>query len=293
MRAMREELEPDLVRIRAPNPGPLTGTGTNTYILGSADRVVIDPGPDHDGHLEALLAETEGAIAAILVTHSHLDHSLLVPRLKEATGADVYAFGPSGAGQSDIMRDLAKDSDIGGSEGADPAFRPDVTLADGEAVTLSGQTIRALHTPGHFGNHLCFEWRSAVFSGDHVMGWATTLVSPPHGDLTDFMASCRRLAASEHRIFYPGHGDLISDPALRLAELMAHRTGRENQIQSALRDGPRTARELTEAIYTDVSESLWPAAERNVLAHLIDLTARNIAAPEGLLTRHSVFSLKG
>ena len=125
------------------------------------------------------------------------------------------------------------------------------------------------------------------------MGWATTLVSPPHGDLTDFMASCRRLATLNHRVYYPGHGDLIASPADRVAELLAHRGGREAQIRAVLKDGPFTARQLTEAIYTDVAESLWPAAERNVLAHLIDLTAREIAAPEGALTRHSVFSLKG
>lgn len=290
---MREELEEGLVRLRAPNPGPLTGTGTNTYVLGAAARLVIDPGPDHDGHLQAILEETGGNVAAILVTHSHLDHSSLVPRLKAATGAEVLGFGPSGAGQSAIMSDLARHGDIGGSEGADPAFAPDAALADNETFSRAGETLRALHTPGHFGNHLSFEWRGALFSGDHVMGWATTLVSPPHGDLTDFMASCRRLAALDHQVYYPGHGDLIDNPADRLAELLAHRGGREAQIRAALANGPATARQLTEEIYTDVSESLWPAAERNVLAHLIDLTARNIAAPEGPLTRHSVFSLKG
>ena len=293
MRAMREELEPDLVRLRAPNPGPLTGTGTNTYILGDRERLVIDPGPDHDGHLEAILKETGGAVAAILLTHSHLDHSSLVPRLKEATGAEVLAFGPSGAGQSAIMRDLASAGDIGGAEGADADFSPDRAIVDGEEIAIGNEALRAIHTPGHFGNHLCFEWRGALFSGDHVMGWATTLVSPPHGDLTDFMTSCRKLSANEYRIFYPGHGDAILDPAARVQELLTHRSGREAQIRAGLAKGPATARQLTGAIYTDVSESLWPAAERNVLAHLIDLTAREIAAPEGALTRHSVFSLKG
>lgn len=290
---MREELEQDLVRLRAPNPGPLTGTGTNTYVLGNEQHIVIDPGPDHDEHLAAILDETGGSVSAILVTHSHLDHSSLVPRLKEATGAEVMALGPSGSGQSAIMRDLAAAGDIGGAEGADTKFRPDRLIEDGEEIACGDQNLCALHTPGHFGNHLCFEWHDTLFSGDHVMGWATTLVSPPHGDLTDFMESCRKLRFKDYRIFYPGHGESIANPAMRIEELLNHRSMREAQIRAALINHPATARQLTEAIYTDVPEALWPAAERNVLAHLIDLTTRDIAEAEGALTRHSVFSLKG
>lgn len=288
---MREELEPQLLRLQAPNPGPLTGPGTNTYIVGRGPFVVIDPGPDDEAHLAAILAATGGEIEAILVTHSHLDHTALLPRLKAATGAPVYAFGPSGAGQSDVMARLAAEGRLGGTEGADPDFAPDRRLGDEDTVELAGERFTAVHTPGHFGNHLSLSWRGSMFSGDHVMGWATTLVSPPHGDLTDFMASCRRLATLDHQRFFPGHGDPVPDPAARLSDLIAHRTAREDQIRAGLNHGPATARALTEAIYTDVPQTLWPAAERNVLAHLIDLTTRGYARPEGLLTHSATFRL--
>lgn len=283
---MREELAPRLSRLRAPNPGPLTGSGTNTYVLGAGPYVVIDPGPDLDAHLEAILADTSGDIAAILVTHSHLDHTALVPRLKAACGAPVLGFGPSGAGQSAVMAGL---SDLGGAEGADTDFTPDQRVTEGQVVTFAGETLIVHHTPGHFGNHICLAWEDALFSGDHVMGWATTLVSPPHGDLTDFMVSCEALAALPARCYYPGHGDPIEDGPDRVRDLIAHRRAREAQIRSVLVEGPATAREITERVYTDVSPALWPAAERNVLAHLIDLCTRKIARPDGPLTARATF----
>ncbi|MEM1374411.1 MAG: MBL fold metallo-hydrolase [Pseudomonadota bacterium] len=286
---MREELAPELQRLRAPNPGPLTGTGTNTYLVGGGPFAVIDPGPDLDPHLDAILRATGGAISAILVTHSHLDHSALVPRLTRATGATVYAFGPSGAGQSAVMAALG--DGIGGGEGADPKFCPDIRVAQGEVIDVGPDRFTAHHTPGHFGNHLCFEWRDALLSGDHVMGWATTLVSPPHGDLTDFMSSCARLADVSARIFYPGHGEPVTEPGERIAELLAHRRSRETQILAALKASPGTAGEITARVYTDVAPALWPAAERNVLAHLIDLAGRGIVAHGGHLTAESTFSL--
>ncbi|MEL6916082.1 MAG: MBL fold metallo-hydrolase [Pseudomonadota bacterium] len=282
-------LEEDLLLLRAPNPSPLTAEGTNTYILGRGAAVVIDPGPEDARHHAALRAALAGRdVAAILVTHSHRDHSPLARALAAETGAPVHGFGPTGAGTSAIM--AALEGDLGGGEGADAAFVPDVTLAQGETVRLGEETLTALHTPGHFGNHLCFAWRGALFSGDHVMGWASTLVSPPDGDLTDFMASCALLAAREDRVYYPGHGAPVTDPAARLAWLVDHRKAREAQILAALGAVPRSAMEITRAVYTDVAETLWPAAARNVLAHLIDLTARGLAAPDGALSDRSRFT---
>lgn len=286
---MREELAPALLRLRAPNPGPLTGTGTNTYLVGQGPFVVIDPGPDLDPHFHAILAATDRDVSAILVTHSHLDHSALVPRLVGETNAPAYGFGPSGAGQSPVMAALGED--VGGGEGADPTFRPDVVVEDGQLLSFSSGAFTAHHTPGHFGNHLCFEWRDALFSGDHVMGWATTLVSPPHGDLTDFMSSCARLSELSASVFYPGHGDPVTDPKRRLADLLAHRGSREAQILAALDTSAGTASEITARVYTDVSRSLWPAAERNVLAHLIDLTGRGLVRHDGALSVRSTFRL--
>ncbi|MEL7299992.1 MAG: MBL fold metallo-hydrolase [Pseudomonadota bacterium] len=283
------ELEEDLLLVRAPNPSPLTADGTNTYLLGRDAAVIIDPGPDEESHAAAIHAALAGReVAAILVTHSHRDHSPLARSLSDTSGAPVYAFGPTGAGTSAIMASL--DGALGGGEGADRDFVPDVTLAHGQSLTLGGERITALHTPGHFGNHLCFGWRGALFSGDHVMGWASTLVSPPDGDLTDFMASCALLKSREDRVYYPGHGAPVTDPAARLAWLVTHRKAREAQIVARLSSTPQSAADITEAVYLDVARSLWPAASRNVLAHLIDLTARGLAAPEGPLSEQAKFT---
>lgn len=290
------QLEPRVARLRAPNPSPLTADGTNTYLVGDEALTVIDPGPNGSvgasSHLQAIFdTAAERPIAGILVTHSHLDHSPLARPLAEATGAPIYAFGNSTSGQSEIMRRLAAAGEIGGGEGSDPNFEPDIRLQDGETLEVGNETFTALHTPGHFGNHLCFAWQGALFSGDHVMDWATSIVSPPDGDLTDFMASCRRLADRRDRIYYPGHGAPVAAPAARVDWLIAHRMNRETQIREALIAGPATAHALTRAIYTDIATHLWPAAERNVLAHLIDLTARGLTTPKGPLTASTTFAL--
>ena len=271
------ELEPGIRRVLAPNRSPMTQEGTNTYILGRGRVAVIDPGPDDPAHLAAILAamEADEVISHIFVTHSHLDHSSLARRLAASCGAPVLGFGPSQAGRSATMVALGQTGAIGGGEGVDPAFAPDITLRDGEVIDGDGWRIEALHTPGHMANHLCFAARGAVFTGDHVMGWASSLISPPDGDMGAFMTSCRRLAARDDRIYYPGHGAPVRSPADRLAWLIAHREGREAQVLAALADGPATPHELTRHLYTQVDPRLHPAATRNVLAHLIDLWEQN------------------
>lgn len=286
-----QSLAPDLRRIVAPNPSPMTYRGTNTYLLGTRGLCVIDPGPASDAHLEAILRAVgpEQHVSHILVTHTHLDHSPLAAPLAARTGAPVLAFGTAQAGRSAIMQTLAAGAVVGGGEGVDTEFQPDKTLAHGDTVTGEDWTLRAIHTPGHIGNHLSFAWRDRSFVGDHVMGWASSLVSPPDGDLTDFMASCAALSQDAWRIFYPGHGAPIEDPAARLAWLVAHRQDREAAILDALATGPADAATLARQIYTETPPQLLGAAARNVLAHLVDLTGKSQVAPVGELTADAQF----
>jgi len=270
---------PDIRLIRADNPSPLTGSGTNTWLLGRGQVTVIDPGPALETHHQAILAATQGEeIRHILVTHAHLDHSELSSRLARETGAEVLAFGKADAGRSLTMLRLAQEGMTSG-EGADQNFAPDRCLKDGEILHLSGLVIEALHLPGHMGCHMGFALGDVLFSGDHVMGWSTSLVSPPDGDMGDYMRSLARLAGREWSRFLPGHGPEVNEPAARLAELIAHRKGREQAILALLRKGPSTANEIAERVYSDTPRHLLPAATRNVLAHLIDLTSRDLARP--------------
>ena len=287
-----EWLAPGLRRIVAKNPSPMTYRGTNTYLIGTGDLALIDPGPDDPAHLAAILAALEAGerITHIFVTHSHIDHSPLAAALSQATGATVLAFGDSLAGRSHLMDALAAEGLSGGGEGVDPDFAPDILLSDGQTVTGESWALTALHTPGHFGNHLCFAWEDALFCGDLVMGWASSLVSPPDGDLTAFMASCAKLQAHDWRIFHSGHGAPITEPAARLEWLITHRKSRESQILACLGQSPATATALTAEIYADTPKSLLPAAERNVFAHLIDLTERGLVVAKPQLSQGAIFT---
>lgn len=285
-----ETLDAGLRRILAPNPSPMTWRGTNTYIIGQGHVAVIDPGPESTAHYDAILSATKGeVIEAILVTHSHIDHSPLARPLSEATGAPIVAYGGSTAGRSDVMADLVARGMTGGGEGIDAGFAPDRYLQDNEEVEGTDWRVTALWTPGHIGNHLCFAWQDALFTGDHVMGWASSLVSPPDGDLTQFMASCARLAARNDRTYHSGHGAPIQDPAARIKWLIEHRNSRERQILAAMGERATSTPALTRTVYTDAPAALLPAAERNVLAHLIDLTVRGITEPIGNLDQSASF----
>lgn len=280
-------------RIVAPNPSPMTYRGTNTYLLGTREIAVIDPGPDMAVHLEAILAALRPgqSISHIVVTHTHLDHSPLARPLSRRTGAPVLAFGGPGSGRSAVMERLAATGLAGGGEGIDASFRPDETVSDGDRISGDGWELEVIHTPGHLGNHVALAWEGACFTADHVMGWASSLVSPPDGDLTDFMESCRALRRRSWDVFHPGHGAPVSAPAERLDWLIAHRLDRESAIVEALADRPADARTLAARIYTDVPTALLPAAERNVLAHLVDLHEKHVVAAKGGLAASAVFSL--
>lgn len=272
-----------LRRLLAPNPSPMTGTGTMTYLLGQGEVAVIDPGPDDPRHLAAILGALGRGerISHIFVTHAHRDHSGLAPALARETGAPVVAFGDAEAGRSPLMAALAaREAPLGG-EGADRDFRPDATLADGEAVATRDWTLTALHTPGHFGNHLCLQWGADVFAGDHVMGWSTSIVAPPDGDMSAYMASLDRLAAARPARLWPGHGEAVTDPAARIAELATHRRARARAIATQLQEAPASAETIARAIYTDIPEKLMRAASLNVFAHLIEMAEGNLAEVDG------------
>lgn len=249
----------------------MTQRGTNTYLIGTETLAVIDPGPDDAAHIDAILDAVDGRpVEAVLVTHSHLDHSPAAGPVAARLGAPVLAFGPSDAGRSPTMTRLAG---LGGGEGVQADFAPDRTLADGAEIRGGDWTLRAHHTPGHMANHLSFEWleTGSVFTGDTVMGWASTMISPPDGDLGQFLDSLDRLAGLGAKRFLPGHGDPVPDPTARCAELKAHRLGREAAILAALAQ-PADIEALVAGIYTDTPPALHGAAARNVLAHLIHLS---------------------
>lgn len=272
-----------LRRVTAPNASPMTFRGTNTYMLGHDEITVIDPGPQDLAHMRTILDSLESGqrITRIVVTHAHLDHSALAKTLSQATGAPIFGFGNATSGRSEVMNTLAKTGYAGGGEGLDYDFAPDQELCDGETLHGSDHALKVWHTPGHLGNHVCLEWNDWCFTGDHIMGWATSLVSPPDGDLTDFMSSCYRLRERNWSRFFPGHGDVVLAPRDRLDDIITHRLSREAEILACLESGPLTTAEITQAVYSQTPVELHAAAQRNVLAHLIDLEHKSLVASLG------------
>ncbi len=290
-----EQIAPGLRRLVAPNASPMTFRGTNTYLLGEAEIAVIDPGPDDPAHLAAILAAIGDPrrISHIIVTHSHLDHSPLARRLAQRCSAPVLALGDSTAGRSARMQALAETVHLGGGEGVDTEFCPDICLADDQQISTREWRLRAIATPGHFSNHMCFalEDSGTVFTGDHVMSWATTLVSPPDGDLAAFMASLKKMQERPgDRRYFPAHGAVLDDPQTMLAYQIAHRQQREAEILAVLGLGKATPRQIAQQIYTGIDPALIPMATRNVFAHLIDLMDKNITTCADPLTPDSIFS---
>ncbi|MFN4091006.1 MAG: MBL fold metallo-hydrolase [Alphaproteobacteria bacterium] len=259
------ELSPLLRRVTSPNPSMFTFKGTNTYIVGRGRVAVVDPGPALPEQTDAILRAVAGeTVTHIVVTHTHNDHSPGVPALVAATGAKTYGFGPHGAG-------VRRRWPFASPEGGDTAFAPDVTVPDGGRIAGEGWTLRALHTPGHISNHLCFtlEEENVLLSGDHVMAWSTSVVSPPDGDMADYMASLDRLLGRPETVYWPGHGPAVRDPQPFVRAFIAHRNEREVQIADCLADGPKTIPEMVRVMYADVPETLHRAAARSVLAHIL------------------------
>lgn len=287
-----QTVAPGLRCVLAPNPSAMTHWGTNTFVLGEGDVAVIDPGPDNDAHLQALVDATSGEnITHILITHAHADHSPLSRKLSDLTGAPVLGFGKPEAGRSEAMMSLAKAGLAGGGEGVDTAFCPDQTIAEGDRVSGDSWSVEVLHTPGHFAGHLAFGFAEGVISGDHVMDWSSSLVSPPDGDIAAFMRTSRRLLEHGTKHLFPGHGAPITQPSGRLEWLIDHRMAREAAILDALSATPRTIPAITADVYSDIAPKMLPAAARNVLAHLIDLIDRKLVLVTPVISLDAMYSL--
>lgn len=292
------ELSPLIRRVVAKNPNPFTFTGTGVYIVGRGDVAVIDPGPTLDEHLDAVLAALDNGerVTKILVTHTHTDHTAGVAKLVARTGATTHGFGPHGpVPDVDPMEKVSFDEyftteesvefkkqwdetpDELRREGPDTEFRPEVVVADGDRITVgSGDgecTIEVVHTPGHTSNHVCFALveEQTLFTGDHVMGWATSVISPPDGDLFDYMNSLGKLLERDDVRYWPTHGPAIDDPQEYVKAFIDHRRGREAQIVSALAEGAATIKDLVPGMYGDVDKRLWRAAANSVYSHLLAL----------------------
>jgi glyoxylase-like metal-dependent hydrolase (beta-lactamase superfamily II) len=269
-----EQVHPLVRRLLAPNPSPFTYTGTQTYLVGAGEVAVIDPGPDLPEHVDAILAATKGErIAAILCTHTHRDHSPASRPLAAASGAPIIGCAPLALEDDGPRADAAFDFD----------YRPDRILADGEALDGEGWRLGAVATPGHTSNHLCFALEGAgqLFTGDHVMGWSTTVVSPPDGDMTAYMESLNLLLARDDAAYHPAHGPAVDKPHSHVRALITHRRMREKQILRRLGEGEGHIPAMVETMYRDVDPRLHPAAGRSVLAHLVDLERRGLVRGEG------------
>ncbi len=266
-------VSPLIRRLLAPNPGPFTFRGTSVAIVGHANVVIIDPGPDIPQHLEGLKGALDGLnVSHILVTHTHRDHSPAARFVKQWTGAPACGFGPP-----------AVQSDAGVEEGPDREFAPDMVLHDGDTIAGDGFTLECVHTPGHTSNHLCYALREekALFSGDHVMGWSSTVVAPPDGDMAQYFASLEKLLARDDEIYWPTHGGAISNPRQFVSALLQHRLAREAEILAALRAGVATVPGIVQSVYRGLGAGLRHAAALNVLAHLGKLMGEGKVRAEG------------
>lgn len=273
------EVAPGVRAVVADNPGPFTFKGTVSYIIGRGKVAILDPGPDDDAHIAALLDAVRGeTVTDIFVTHTHRDHSPAVPKIKAATGATVYAEGPHRPARPLHIGEAGR-LDASG----DMDFRPDIALVDGAVVTGDGWTVEALTTPGHTANHMAYAFREAdlIFSGDHVMAWSTSIVAPPDGAMSDYMASLEKLARRREPLYLPGHGGPVRDAPRFVQSYIRHRHGREELILRRLAKGAADIPTLVRAIYIGLDPRLAGAASLSVLAHLEDMVARGLVATEG------------
>lgn len=277
-----EDISPLIRRITAPNPAPYTFKGTGTYIVGHGTVAIIDPGPTIPSHLEAIKSSLAGeTVSHILITHNHKDHSPAARPLGDYFGCEIYGYDVGDQQHSDAITE----------EGIDKDFKPDVLINDGDIIKGDNWTIEAVHTPGHLSNHLCFalQEESALFTGDHIMGWSTTIVSPPDGNMTDYLASLEKLIAREDEIYYPTHGTYIEKPRRFVSNILKHRLVRERTIVKAVSAGLNDIPQILAKIYPKLPENLHIAAERTILAHLIRLVALGEVDCEGPPTEKTIY----
>ncbi len=271
-----ESVSPLVRRIVARNPSAFTLYGTGTYIIGRGKVAIIDPGPDLAEHVSALLGALDGEdITHLVVTHTHRDHSPACRPVQAACGAKTYGYGPHGAGK--------REAGIEVEEGGDRLFAPDIVIRDGDIIEGDGWTLECVFTPGHTSNHVCFQLREekTLFSGDHVMGWSTSIISPPDGDMADYMASLERLLHRDDRYYWPTHGPRIDNPKPFVQSFIAHRNEREEQILQCLKQPVHTIDAMVPLMYKDLPEFMYPAAGRSVFAALIYLVQRGRVACDG------------
>lgn len=269
------QVSPLIRRVTANNPGPFTYLGTGVYIVGKGEVAIIDPGPDDKAHIDALLAAVKGErVTHILVTHKHMDHCPAARPLAEATGATIYAnAAPTKSARIAVRLD----------DDHDDEFKPDVGLSDGEVLRGPGWTLEAMFTPGHTSNHCCFAFHqeNAFFSGDHIMGWSTTVITPPDGDMADYFASLEKVRARNFNVIWPTHGPPIRDVTEFIDAYKAHRLAREEQILAQLRAGRTTIKDMIPVMYADVDQRLHPAAMHSVFAHMIRLVKAGVLTTDG------------
>jgi hydroxyacylglutathione hydrolase len=298
------QLTQNVTRIIAPNPSAMTFWGTNSYLLGDRSStnthafILIDAGPNDPTHQQNIIDALPAGcrISHILITHAHLDHSAGAAALAQKTGAKVYAFGTGASGRSAQMQELAECGSAGGGEGMDAQFVPDRILKHGETLDTDAGLITALHTPGHMSNHMCFAYDDLIFSGDLIMGWSSSLISPPDGDAAEFRTSCALLLDRNIAKLLPGHGDPVENGHARIQDLLVHRAQREAQILTTLKSAqkahsPLSLQDITLSVYAALDPRALPAAARNTFAHLIDLTNRNIVIAEPNLKQDAHFHL--
>jgi glyoxylase-like metal-dependent hydrolase (beta-lactamase superfamily II) len=272
--AIVERLEPGVARLLARNPSPFTYFGTQTYLVGEEELVVIDPGPDLPDHVEAVIEALDGRkLAAIACTHTHRDHSPASRALKEATGAPIIGCAPL------VLESVGPRADAS----FDKEYAPDLVLADGQEIEFDGgKRLIAVATPGHTSNHLCFAFNDALFTGDHVMGWSTTVVVPPDGDMGAYMKSLDLLRQRGDRVYYPAHGPAVTKTMQLVRGMIGHRLQRERQILKLIGESARDIPDIVANAYPGLDQRLVPAAGGSVLAHLLDLQKRGLVeAGEG------------
>jgi glyoxylase-like metal-dependent hydrolase (beta-lactamase superfamily II) len=270
------QIAPGIRRVIANNPGPFTFHGTGTYILGTGNVAVIDPGPDDEEHIGAILAALDGeTISHILVTHTHMDHSPGCRPLQALTGAPTYAYGPHGAGKLE--------QGVQVEEGGDMDFAPDHLVKHGDIIQGGDWTVECVYTPGHTSNHMCFalQEQKALFTGDHVMGWSTSIISPPDGDMAAYMQSLELLLERDDAVYWPTHGPSIIDPKTHVRAYIAHRIEREEQILKCIDEGTHSIRDMVPLMYRDTPEFMYPAAARSVLAAMENLLRKNQVVADG------------
>lgn len=286
-----DQVSPLIRRVICNNPGPFTFTGTGTYIVGQNNVAVIDPGPLNEDHYAALMAELDGkTVSHIIITHTHMDHSPLAGRLKADTGAKTYAYGPHGSGRArqvesgDVRLDASGDSD----------FVPDVIVAHGDVIEGAGWSLEAVFTPGHTSNHMAFALHeeNALFSGDHVMAWSTSVISPPDGNMSDYFSSLTTVLGRDDEIYWPTHGPPKRNPRDFVRGFVTHRKMREEAILRRIQKGDRTISEIVKSVYSEVDPKLHPAAAMSTFAHIEHLLEREKIVTDGMPTLTSTYRIR-